>query len=219
MLRLITLLLVLANGLFLVWSQGWLLAYGLGPAPQSEPQHLAQQVAPEALGLLGTKEIKRVEAEVQAERAPKECLQAGPIEVAQVGALRQALGDALPPDSWQLIEMQTPARWFIYSGKYSNPDNLAKKRADLATVGIKTENLPLPALEPGFSLGSFDSREAADAALVRLSPRGLHSARVLQEREESLAYQLRLPAVGAALKPHLAEVRSALAGLSLRSCN
>ena len=219
MLRLTALLLLLANGLYLVWSQGWLLPYGLGPAQQSEPQHLAQQIAPEALHLLSRQEFKGIEADLQAERAPKDCLQAGPIDAAQVGNLRQTLGEVLPPDSWQLVEVQTPARWIIYSGKYSNPDNMAKKRADLAASGIKTETLPIPALEPGFSLGGFDSREAADAALVRLSPRGLHSARVVQEREDSVSYLLRLPAVGAALKPRLADVRSALAGQALHSCN
>ena len=52
MLRLFVLALILANGLYLAWSQGWLRAQGFAPAPQSEPQRMAQQIRPEALKIL-----------------------------------------------------------------------------------------------------------------------------------------------------------------------
>ena len=41
MLRLLVLLLVLANGAFYAWSQGLLAAWDFGPATQSEPQRIA----------------------------------------------------------------------------------------------------------------------------------------------------------------------------------
>jgi hypothetical protein len=51
MLRILLLLLVLANGLYFAWSQGALAAFGLLPAAFSErePHRLAQQVRPGAL--------------------------------------------------------------------------------------------------------------------------------------------------------------------------
>jgi len=51
MLRILLVVLVLANGLYFAWTQGALAAFGLLPAAFSErePQRLAQQVRPGAL--------------------------------------------------------------------------------------------------------------------------------------------------------------------------
>ncbi len=54
MLRLLVLLLLLANGAYFAWSKGLLAAYGLAPASQSEPQRLEQQIRPEAIRILST---------------------------------------------------------------------------------------------------------------------------------------------------------------------
>ena len=54
MLRLLVLLLLLANGAFFAWSNGLLAPYGLAPTSQSEPQRLAQQIRPEAIHILST---------------------------------------------------------------------------------------------------------------------------------------------------------------------
>jgi hypothetical protein len=53
MLRLVFILLLLANGGYYAWSQGALRSFGLGPTTQSEPQRLAEQIHPERLVLLG----------------------------------------------------------------------------------------------------------------------------------------------------------------------
>jgi hypothetical protein len=219
MLRLLVLILLLANGLYYAWGHELLRSYGLGPAQQNEPQRLAQQMAPEAVRLLSDAEFKRVEEEVKQDQAPKECLQAGPFDATQATALRQTLDQLLPPNSWVLEEAPITARWIVYMGKYAAPDLLAKKRAEVAAMNLKPETLNNAALEPGFSLGGFEVRADADAELARLAARGLHTARVVQERTASLAYLLRLPAVGAALKPRVSELRSALGSQSLHTCN
>ncbi len=54
MLRLLVLLLLLANGAYFAWSKGLLAVYGLAPASQSEPQRLEQQIRPEAIRILST---------------------------------------------------------------------------------------------------------------------------------------------------------------------
>ena len=51
MLRWMLALVVVANLLFLAWSQHWLAPLGLGPVSQSEPQRLSQQMLPEAIVL------------------------------------------------------------------------------------------------------------------------------------------------------------------------
>ena len=52
MLRLLVLLLLLANAAFFAWSQGLLLAWGVGPLQQSEPQRVQQQLQPQAVRVL-----------------------------------------------------------------------------------------------------------------------------------------------------------------------
>ena len=74
MLRSFVLVLILANGLYLAWSQGWLRAHGFAPAQQSEPQRMAQQIRPEAVHVLTPAEHKKVLAQVQADLEPKQCL-------------------------------------------------------------------------------------------------------------------------------------------------
>jgi hypothetical protein len=54
MLRLLVLLLLLANGAFFAWSKGLLAPYGFAPTSQSEPQRLEQQIRPETIRILNT---------------------------------------------------------------------------------------------------------------------------------------------------------------------
>jgi hypothetical protein len=219
MLRLLLLTLVLANGVYFAWTSGLLRAYGFAPAQQSEPQRMAQQIRPEALRVLSAGEVKGVEAQVQTDLAPKECLQAGPFDEVAAGALRVALEAAWPPGSWQLDAVSQPARWIVYMGKYPNAEALLKKRAELANMNLKLEALTNPALEIGISLGGFDTQIAANAELVRLNQRGIRTARVVLEHEAAQVSQLKLPAVTEPLKTRLESLRPAMAGKAFRKCN
>lgn len=219
MLRLFALALLLANGLFYAWDHELLRGFGLGPALQSEPQRLAQQIKPEAVQLLTPEEFKHIEEQVKAEQEPTECLQAGPLDAAQIAVLRPVLGLQLPADSWDLKETAITPRWVVYMGKYASPETLAKKRAEVVAMNLKTENLINPALEPGFSLGAYETKAEADGALARLAARGLHTARVVQERAEGSAFQLVLPKVRASLKPKLGPISTALGSKTLHTCN
>jgi len=64
MLRLLVLLLVLANAGYFAWSQGLLAAWGFAPAASGEPQRLRQQIKPEALRILGEDEVRRLPPEL-----------------------------------------------------------------------------------------------------------------------------------------------------------
>lgn len=52
MLRLVAIFLLLANLGYYAWSGGWLRSWGMAPAEQAEPQHLAQQIAAQALRIV-----------------------------------------------------------------------------------------------------------------------------------------------------------------------
>lgn len=194
-------------------------AYGFAPAQQSEPQRLAQQINPEAIRVLTPTDAKHAEAQAQAELAPKECLLAGPFDDAQTVTLRRALEVSMAPGSWQLDSVAVSARWIVYMGKFVNTEQMDKKRGELASMKLVPQALNNPDLEPGLSLGGFDTQADATAELAKLSLRGIRTAKVLQERQEGTQNQLKLPAVTLEVKTRLADLKTALAGRTLHSCN
>ena len=218
MLRLLVLVLLLANGLFFAWSQGLLQAYGWAPAPQTEPHRLNQQVRPEKLRLLSAEDLRRLEAQAAAPPPrPAECLQAGLFNEAQAATLRTALS-TFPADSWTLENGLEPARWIVYMGRYVDTEAMNRKRGELRSLNIRFEPLVNPALEPGLSLGSYPTEAAARDALAQLANRGVRTARVLQERTETRGQWLKFPQADEALNLRLGEIRIALAGKPLRAC-
>ena len=216
MLRLIVLLLLLANGAFYAWSGGLLAAWGVAPVTQSEPQRLTQQIRPEALRLLSVEEAKPAEASATVAKAA-ECLQAGPFEDAQVAPLRASLG-GWPAGSWMLEPTVEPARWIVYMGKYPSTEAVIKKKGELRQIGVSFQAVVNPALEPGLSLGSFRTEEQANGHLNTLADRGVRTARVVVERPELRGQLLKLPAVDDTLRPRVDELKVVLAGKALRAC-
>ena len=218
MLRFIVLALVLLNGVYFAWSQGLLQALGFAPTQQTEPQRLTQQIKPDALRLLPPPSAPAPEVAQKAAAKPAECLQAGLFDTEQSTTLRTALVAALPVGTWQLESAVAPARWIVYMGKFTSPADVAKKRAQLAAMGLKFEPLQNPSLNPGLSLGGFETQEAATTALDAFSQRGVRTARVLQERAELRGFILVLPVVDEALKARLEALTPALAGKPLSLC-
>lgn len=218
MLRLLVLLLVLLNATYYAWSQGMLRAYGWAPAEQSEPQRLSQQIRPEAITILSAEEARRLEQAALVPPKPPECLQAGLFDESQTETLRKALEAALPAGSWSLDTAVEPARWIVYMGKFPNQAAEDRKRAELLKLKLALQPLDNPALQPGLSLGRFDTQAQAQADLKELQRRGVRTARVVQELPEMRRSTLRIPAVDEALKPKLEELKPALGDKPLRSC-
>ncbi|MCJ0765785.1 SPOR domain-containing protein [Variovorax terrae] len=218
MLRLLVLILLLANGAYFAWSQGLLRSYGLAPAQQAEPQRLAQQIRPEALHILSPDEARRLDASSAAPAGkPPECLQAGLYDDKQAAALREALS-AWPAGAWSLDSAVEPARWIVYMGKYPGLEAVNKKKAELRQLNVLFEAPANPALEPGLSLGGFETQERAAQELEALTRRGVRTARVMQERAEARGQRLRLPVVDDSLRPRLDELKAALAAKPWRPC-
>lgn len=219
MLRLLVLTLILANGMYFAWTHGLFRAYGFAPVQQSEPQRMAQQIRPEALRILPSSEAKRLEETAQADKAPKECLTAGPFNDSQALVLRRALETGLEAGSWQIETTVVPERWIVYMGKFADVAALARKRTELAGKNLQMEALHNADLEPGLSLGGFTTQDAATQALERLNARGVRTARVVLEQSESTVNQFTLPAASAAFKQQLEAIKPALAGKALRVCS
>lgn len=220
MLRLMVGVLLLANGLFFAWSQGYLRAYGFAPAQQSEPQRVQQQIQPQALVLLNPQDLKKAEIQALDDAKPKECLQWGPLDDAQAAQVRASLqSSTLAADAWQLNTVTVPERWVVYIGKFANPQALDKKRAELTAMNIKSDPTTAAHLAPGLSLGRFDNEAQASEDLGRLRKLGVRTARVMQERAASQSTVLKLPAATEAMKSLVPSLDEALSGKSTRSCD
>lgn len=217
MLRLIVLLLVLANAGYYAWSHGLLLAWGLGPAQQSEPQRVQQQIRPEAVRVLGGDELRTLETQLAQAPKPPECLASPLLEDATVASLRPML-QTWPAGSWSVEAATEPPRWILYMGPYAGGEQVARKRAELRQLGISFEALTNPALEPGLSLGGFPNEAAANRQLAALAERGVRTARVVQERPEQRGQRLTLPAVDDNLRPRVEELKPVLGAKTLRPC-
>jgi hypothetical protein len=111
MLRVLVGLLVLANALFLVWTQGWLDAFvGVRAAGDREPQRLAQQVRPDVVRII-TPEALAAEVLAAAEATAAQtqtaagtpCLEAGPFNARTVGPAEAALVATLPTGTWSRV--------------------------------------------------------------------------------------------------------------------
>ena len=233
MLRLLVLLLVLANAGYYAWSHGLLAAYGFAPTSQTEPQRLAQQIKPEAMRILTPTEVRQPEsvplsatstaatASVAAASATSaaECLQVGLFNEEQTMVLRERLSSALPANSWVLESAVEPARWLVYMGKYSSADAVTKKKAELRGMGVSFDALTNTALEPGLSLGTFKTQAEADTEMARIAKKGVKTAKVIQERAEQRGQKLKLPAVNAALRTQLDAIKPQLAGKAFQACS
>lgn len=234
MLRLLVLLLVLANGLYFAWSHQYLADYGFAPQAQSEPQRLNQQIKPEQMRVLAVGDSIRLQATPVAATAAltaaltaapsatapvaTPCLQAGVFTPTQMTALTTALTDALPAGSWTLESAVVPARWIVYMGRYASQDAAEKKQGELRSLNVLSELVRTAPLAPGLSLGGFDTEAQANAELALVSRRGVKTAGIRLERAELRGQRLKLPAVSAELRSQLAPVMPLLAGKELLAC-
>lgn len=225
MLRAIALALLLANALYFAWGQGLLAAYGLAPARQSEPERLAQQIRPEAMQLvLPDAPATPASTVVQAAPAPPalpagvSCLQVGVFTEPQARALRPRLKAGLPEGSWSFESSGDSVRWIIYMGKYVSKAAMNRKRQMLQQLELPFEPPLSPMLNPGLSLGSFASKDEAEAALAQMNQRGLRSAKVVLERPELPSLWLKLPAADAAMRTRLDALKPNFGGKAVQAC-
>ena len=247
MLRLLVLLLLLANAGYYTWRQGLLQPWGLAPASQSEPERLQQQLHPEALRLLPSGSTLPATppaappAPMQAE-APAE--PATPHPTSTPAPPVTAHAPSPPPEPTQCLqagsfdERQAAAlrqaaaslptgSWQLEASTQSGRWMVYMGRfPDTDVVDKKRGELralgiafdrPGATWEPGLSLGRYSNEERAEVALKDLARQGVRTARVVQERPETRLYQLRLPAVTAAQRPQLA-TSLPLAGKPLKPC-
>ena len=199
------------------------------PAP-AEPASAAPEVPPTETppaesaaveAALGPEATSAPAAPVTAAAEPaRACWQAGTFTEAQVDRLRTALPDlGLPASGWQLVESRSNGRWIVYMGRYDNEEQLERKRAELRELKVDFRTVSAPGLAPGLALGTFSSEAAAQQGLEKVMRDGVRTARLVQERAESLNFTLRLPAATPVQRAAVASMGPPLAGKTLQACD
>lgn len=234
MLRVVVILLVLANAGYFAWTQGMLAPLGLSTQPQSESHRLQEQVQPEAIRLLNAPRNDTASrtpltvpnpapVEIPASQpapavAATACWRAGGYTPAQADALRQALqAQAVLAGLWQMDEAQTSGRWIVYMGKL-NDELMARKKTELREMNVEFREIRGGALGPALALGTFSTEAAAQQGLAMVTRKGVRTARVVQERPEATVFALRLPAVTDEQRAAVEALGEVLAGKRLAPC-
>ena len=101
---------------------------------------------------------------------------------------------------------------------YDNAAQANRKKAELRELGVTFRDVGTPGLAPGLALGTYSSEAAAQQALQDVGKKGVRTARVAQEREETSAWNLRLPEVTDAQRATVTGLGSALVGKRLQRC-
>jgi len=214
MLKNLVLVLLTANILYFAWAEGLLQSYGLSPSV-SEPHRINQQLQPQAL-----QPVRAPDAAALEPASTSACLRSGPWDKEQAASLGAALQTALPKDSWRLDAVTPPPRWIVYLGKFSTPELLKRKLAQLAAIsGVKTHELRDPALVPGISLGGFDTEKLAQAELARMNLLGVRTAKVVQENEPASKQMLLIPSVKKDMQAALLALQPLLQAHALQPCD
>jgi malonyl CoA-acyl carrier protein transacylase len=164
MLRLIVVLLVMANAAFYAWHRGWLdTVLGAPTQSQRDPQRSSLQVNPERLivvrraasGLeaepaspaastaapapltgadLPTTEEPAASNPLVETAAEARCLEAGPFTVNESRQAATLVGRVLPKGAWTTQAVAVPGLWLVYMGPYPDAETLERKQAELRRI-------------------------------------------------------------------------------------
>jgi hypothetical protein len=223
MLRALVLLLLLANGVFYGWGEGWF--EPLWPRPRAgerEPERLAAQVNADRVVVLPPAAASAV---ISAARAvPPSCLESGPLTEADVAAAEAALAQAGVPDSaWTREPQPPPLMWLLYAGRWPDEALRTKRIGELRAMKLNVETLDAPAeLAPGLVLSRHATREAAEAAQTAVTEqvgRPLTSVRVVTlPTVPPPLFVLRAPRVDADQRKAMLALTMTPAGSAFKLC-
>jgi len=224
MLRLLALLLLLANLGWFFWHGGTSGDYLRQTDERHEPQRLNRQVDPDRVRVLpppgAGSDVARASREPAPPRASApeglaassaetvasaaaepavSCLVAGPLDDAEATAASGLLRTAgVAPGSWLDTRRERPAVWMIYLGPFSDRTRMRERLVTLQNAQIDAVESPdVPAaLEPGLVLGRYATRDEARAQNLELIRQGIvRTARVLQLSPEDGEHRLRFEAL------------------------
>lgn len=210
MLRLILLLLVLANLLFFVWAQGWLGTRDEG----REPQRLNQQIEPEKLQTT-------IADPKLAEQLAESCRLVRGLAPGDMQRLLLLAQEKFPNLRFAVRNREVPSSvYWVFIPPQPNKFMADRKLLELKSLAVTDAAMIQDEGQDKYaiSLGLFETEQLAGAYLQELQKRGVKSAK-LQARE-NLLDKVHLEARGPAeiLARHLPELIGGQPSASLSDC-
>lgn len=175
--RLLFLLLVLANLLVFAWAQGYLGT----PEDGHEPERLEQQLHPEKLRIVGAASALAPPAK-RDERACRVIDGLGLAEAEKLGSVLESAGGEV-----RISPIAEPPLYLVVISDLANKAAADTKAAELTRLGFEGHtDVVLRDGRHEFVLGSFPSDAAARAFLQNVASRGIKSARVDAREQPAL---------------------------------
>ena len=192
--RVFVFILVLANLLFLAWTQGY-----LGTSDDPDALRLQHQLSPEKMKIVSRDEPPASAPESGASKAAEEakpeagCVQLDELHTAEVGQIEKLVADQWPGFATDRTTLSagTVSHWVLIPPLASKKDAEAKaselKRLKIGDYFIVQEDGPN---NNAISLGLFSTRDAAEAYLKSLRDKGVKSAKVTERNVKPAMYRL-----------------------------
>lgn len=229
--RVLFLLLLLANAGFFAWSRL------SPPETTADPAPLARQIEPEKLKIVAPSALPSpaspappkptAAAPAPAAAVPPyptvslKCIEWGAFTLADAAQAEKALEPlALGPRLTQRRTAEETAGWWVFIPSQTNRQGALRKAAELKGLGvgdyfIMQEEGPL---RWSLSLGVFRTEEGAQARLAALREQGVRTAQVGQRETVVPKVWLQVRGVDPALERQLAQAALQMDGSELRSC-
>jgi hypothetical protein len=214
--RLLFLLLVLANVAFFAWTRYY------APAQAAGAASLARQVAPEKLKIVPPRELPAPSLSRKTARGAglAGCLEWGGFSLADAARAEKALEPLGLGSRVGQRRTEEAAGWWVFIPSQGSRQAALKKAAELKSQAVDQYFI---VQEEGefrwaLSLGVFRSEDAAQARLAALRSLGVRTAQVGPRETVVPKFWLQVKGVDAALESRLKDIARQIEGSELRSC-
>lgn len=213
--RLVFLLLVLANAAFFAWTR-----YYAPSQAAADAAPLARQVAPEKLKIVPQRELPALSQKTATGAALAGCLEWGSFSLADTARAEKALEPLGLGSRLGQRRTEEATGWWVFIPSLGSRQAALKKAAELKSLAVNDYFI---VQEEGefrwaLSLGVFRSEEAAQARLAALRDQGVRTAQVGPRETVVPKVWLQVKGVDAALESRLKDIARQIEGSELRSC-
>jgi SPOR domain len=234
--KLLFLLLVLANLALFAWQRG---AFGTLPDSGREAERVARQVEPERIRALTPAQAQALRDKAKDLPAANgaadngaaalgaaalaqgaACVEFGDFSEAQAARLRPRLAALNLGERLTERSVEAPGWYMVYVPPFKSRADVDRAAAQLRDLGVKellviADNSPM---RYGIALGSFRDPELAKNHLADLERRGVRNARVADRPSSAPGTRFQLRAVDAALAARLLDLQKEFAPGRLTAC-
>lgn len=219
--KLVFLLLVLANMLLFAWQQG---VFGRYTERGREPERVERQIDADRFRVLREDEVRELRSRSDQPRAAVTgnpaagCLEFGDFAAADAARAEIVLASLGVKPTARSVEL--PGYWLVYLAPAKSRADADRRAAELRRLGVAdllvvTDDSPL---RFGIRLGAFRDAEAARGHLASLRKLGVDDARVSDRPTTQLATRFQLRELSSDASRQLSALKKDFPAQTLRGC-